>query len=139
MSSFFSRLAAKSRNNIVVGDDIRASQEEINFATARHDIVSHLQQEHPIVYDQYDICSLARKGTLKSLKLGLLQSLCVCLSLKTPVKKVRSKAPYIALLEEMVSCSLRNSDVSLVVASLPPKNNVCKPEQQNDFRDVKPF
>lgn len=34
VSSFFSRLAAKSRNNIVVGDDIRASEEE----TARHDI-----------------------------------------------------------------------------------------------------
>ena len=104
VSSFFSRLAAKSRNNIVVGDDIRASEEEINFDRARHDILSHLQQEHPIVYDQYDICALARKGTLKSLKLGLLQSLCECFSLKTPVRKVRSKAPYIALLEEMVSC-----------------------------------
>lgn len=84
--------------------DIRASEEEINSYRARHDILSHLQQEHPPVYDQYDICALAKKGTLKSLKLDLLQSLCECFSLKTPVKKVRSKAPYIALLEEMVSC-----------------------------------
>ena len=37
------------------------------------------------------------------------------------------------------SSSLRTADVFPVVASLPPKINVCEPEQQNDFRDVKPF
>ena len=26
-----------------------------------------------------------------------------------------------------------------VIASLPPKNNVCEPEWQNNFPDVKPF
>ena len=36
-------------------------------------------------------------------------------------------------------CSLRTADVFSVVASLPSKNNVCKPERQNDFRDVKPL
>ena len=35
--------------------------------------------------------------------------------------------------------SLRSADVFPVVASLPPKNNVCEPEQQNDFRDLKAF
>ena len=35
--------------------------------------------------------------------------------------------------------SLRTADVFPVVASLPPKNNVCEPERQNDFCDVKPF
>ena len=30
-------------------------------------------------------------------------------------------------------------DAFPVVASLPPKNSVCEPELQNDFRDVKPF
>ena len=89
---------------MVADDDIRASQEEINFDTARHDILSHLQQEHPIIYDQYDICFLARKGKLMSFKFGLLQSLCERFSLKTPVRKVGSETPYIALLEEMVSC-----------------------------------
>ena len=89
---------------MVADDDIRASQEEINFDTARHDILSHLQQEHPIIYDQYDICFLARKGKLMSFKFGLPQSLCERFSLKTPVRKVRSETPYIALLEETVSC-----------------------------------
>ena len=35
--------------------------------------------------------------------------------------------------------SLRTADIFPVVASLPSKNNVCEPERQNDFRDVKPF
>ena len=32
--------------------------------------------------------------------------------------------------------SLRSADAFPVVASLPPKNSVCEPEQQNDFHDV---
>ena len=35
--------------------------------------------------------------------------------------------------------SLRTADAFPVVASLPPKNSVCEPERQNDFRDVKPL
>ena len=35
--------------------------------------------------------------------------------------------------------SLRTADVFPVVVSLPPKNNVCEPERQNDFHGVKPF
>ena len=38
-----------------------------------------------------------------------------------------------------LSGSLRTADAFPVVASLPPKNSVCEPEQQNDFRDVKLF
>ena len=36
-------------------------------------------------------------------------------------------------------CRLRTADVFAVVASLPPKNNVCEHERQNDFPHVKPF
>ena len=37
------------------------------------------------------------------------------------------------------NASLRTADAFPVVASLPPKNSVCEPERQNDFRDVKPL
>ena len=67
---------------------------------------SRLRVEHPIVYDQYDICAMVKNSTLKSLKLGLLQLLCESFELETPTPKLRKKAPYIALLEQMVSsCS----------------------------------
>lgn len=87
-------------------DDIRAFEEESNFSTSRQQILSHFQMEHPIVYHQYNICALVSKGTLKNMKLGLLQSLCEKFELETPANRVRSKAPYLSLLEEMVSsCS----------------------------------
>ena len=35
--------------------------------------------------------------------------------------------------------NMRTADVFPVVASLPPKNNVCEPQRQNDIRDVKAF
>ena len=35
-----------------------------------------------------------------------------------------------------VNSSLRTADVFPVVVSLPPENNVCEPERQNDFRDL---
>ena len=104
--SFFSRLAAKARNRVPTEDDIRACEEEIHFNAARQEILSSLQLEHPIVYDQYNICELTKKGTLKNMKLGLLQFLCENFELESPAKKVRSKAPYLSLLEKMVSnCS----------------------------------
>ena len=34
---------------------------------------------------------------------------------------------------------MRTADVLPVVASLPPKNNVCEPERQNDFSDLQLF
>ena len=107
ISSFFSRLAAKTRETIhPLDDDIQASQEEVNYTTARQEILSRLQLEHPIVYDQYNICAMVKKGTLNNLKLGLLQLLCENFELETPAIKLRKKAPYIALLEQMVSsCS----------------------------------
>ena len=39
----------------------------------------------------------------------------------------------------VASFGLRTADAFPVVASLPPKNSICEPELQNDFRDVKPF
>ena len=35
--------------------------------------------------------------------------------------------------------SLRTEEAFPVIASLPPKNSVCEPERENDFRVVKPF
>ena len=49
---------------------------------------------------------------------------------------LKSKALSIVVKEMYKKVSLRSADVFPVVASLPPKNNVCEPEQQNDFRDV---
>ena len=46
---------------------------------------------------------------------------------------------HLGTLRKKYNCtgtSLRTADAFPVVASLPPKNSVCEPERQNDFRDV---
>ena len=42
-------------------------------------------------------------------------------------------------IKSLEQASLRTADVFPVVTSLPAKNNVCEPERQNNFRDVRPF
>ena len=60
-------------------------------------------------------------------------SVYVCLTLKSEISLP------LALGDLILGTSLRTGGVFLVVASLPPKNNVCEPKRQNDFCDIKPF
>lgn len=108
VSSFFSRLAAKRRKQQaqVTEEDVLAVEEEQNFCAARDSILSSLQISHPIVVDQYDICTLVKSKGLKKLKVGLLQVLCENLELEVPTPPLRKKAPYIELLNNLVKdCS----------------------------------
>ena len=59
ISSFFSRLAAKGcqQEVQVTEQDVLAVEEQVNFSTPR-DTFPHIT--HPIVVDQYDLCSLVK-------------------------------------------------------------------------------
>ena len=61
--------------------------------------------EHPITYDQYDICSMAKDGSLERLKLSMLQNICQKLEFEVPPKpvNVRRKRVYLGLLERAVA------------------------------------
>ena len=66
-----------------------------------------LHVQHPVSYDQYDICSLVKEKKLAKLKLGALKVMCENLSIPVPPDR-RRKAPYISLLEDLgknCSCS----------------------------------
>ena len=106
VSSFFSRLALKVRQQQVEvsEEDALAVEEQSNFATAKENVLSSLQLRHPIVVDQYNVCSLVNnKSEFRKTKVALLQHLCERLELNTPVPAVRRKAPYVELLEEVVN------------------------------------
>ena len=106
ISSFFSRMAAKVRQQPVTDQDVLAVEEQVNFCLARDSVLSSLQICHPIVVDQYDICALVKSKAVKKLKVALLQVLCESLELQVPSPQVRRKAPYVALLQNLVnSCS----------------------------------
>lgn len=106
VSSFFSWLALKVRQQQVEvsPEDVLAAEEQNNFAMAKENVLSSLLIHHPIVVDQYDVCSLVNnKSEFRKTKLGLLQHICECLELNVPVPALRRKARYITLLEELVN------------------------------------
>ena len=110
IASYFSRLSAKGRSQLVSEMDLRAVEEEDNFTSAREAVLSTLDLQHPITYDQFNICTLVRDRKLTKLKVGMLQIICDALNLESPVPPIRRKAPYLALLEEAVkkcSCTVR--------------------------------
>lgn len=106
VSSFFSRLAAKIRQQpvgqAVEEEDITAVNDEENFANARESVLATLQLVHPIVCEQENLCEMVRTNSLSKLKLGQLQFFCSELGLAVPVKPLRNKAPYVTLLKEFV-------------------------------------
>ena len=59
------------------------------------DILLAMNLEHPIVFDQYNICDLFRDNRLKNLKLVLRQMLCEEFNLQGSVRDRRKKASYI--------------------------------------------
>ena len=107
ITSYFFRLSAKVRQQVVTTEeDICAVAEEANFHKSREDILLAMNLEHPIVFDQYNICDLVRDNRLKNLKLGLLQMLCEKFNLQGSVTDCRKKASHIDALADLVSgCS----------------------------------
>ena len=72
IASYFSRLNAAARQQDVDELDIPASEEETNFTSARDMAATASLIQHPITYDQFDLCSMAKGDTLKMLKLPML-------------------------------------------------------------------
>ena len=112
-TSYFSRLAARVRLQTSDDAEIQAVVEEENFTMARETILS-ITLQHPITYDQYDICAMAKGGSLERLKLGMLQNICQQLELEVPPKPVRRKALYVDLLKKAFNsctCQLRGQNM----------------------------
>ena len=88
--SYFSRHASKVRHQMLDDSDVKASEEETKFSRLREPVNSIVVQ-HSITYDHYDICAMVQKGSLKQLKLGMLQNICEELELDVPPRLVRRK------------------------------------------------
>jgi hypothetical protein len=106
IKSFFSRQAAKQN---LADVDILAAQEETNFSNTQQAILASFQIEHPIMFEQYNLFAMEKMDSFNKLKLTVLKSLCNNFELNVEnVKDSRKKAPYIALLKELVaSCQCR--------------------------------
>ena len=110
IASYFSRRAAKIRQQPANDVDIRASEED-NFARARETAMA-ITLQHPITYDQYDIYSMTKDGSLERLKHSMLQNICQKLELEVPPKPARHKRIYLDLLERAVAnCTCHSLNV----------------------------
>ena len=110
ISSYFSRRAAKIRQQVPNDADVRASEEADNFARARETVIA-ITLQHPITFDQYDICTMAKDGSLEQLKLSMLQSICQKLELEVSPKPIHRKRVYLDLLEKAVTnCTCQEPD-----------------------------
>ena len=99
ITSIFGRLAAKVRQQLfATDDDICVAEKEVNFRKAREEILADINLEHPIVFDQYNICALVRDNSSTKFKLGLLQILCEKFNLKASITDRRKKSSYVGAL-----------------------------------------
>jgi len=65
--------------------DVQASEEEANYTSAGEAVTeSQIVIQHPISYDQYDLCAMAKDDTLNMFKLLMLQHVCGRLGLDVP-------------------------------------------------------
>ena len=65
ISSYFSRLSATTPPQQTHEVDLAAIEEEINFSTARDEVMATVTLPHPIMFDQYNIYAMAEKDTLR--------------------------------------------------------------------------
>ena len=98
ITSIFGRLAAKVRQQLFATDEDICVAEEVSFRKAREEILADINLEHPIVFDQYNICALVRDNSSTKFKLGLLQILCEKFNLKTSITDRRKKSSYVGAL-----------------------------------------
>ena len=116
IQGFFSRLCLKQRSKIQQESDdatdaddhlIEASASDVDegcLREARNTVMDEIGLKHPIMFDIYDVCSLAREGRLPSLKVKILRDMCKHFHLSFKMRD--TKAALLAKMEEMISeCS----------------------------------
>lgn len=117
VQSYFSRLAAKRRKQQNTQDqnvtpDDAASQEELEYLETRQKILQELDLTHPICCDNYDLCAIYHTEKLGNMTVALLRYFCEYFHLDVEPITAKRKAPYIALLTELIQtcgCSLEKN------------------------------
>ncbi len=107
IAGFFSRTAAKKKLNADFddNDDIQLQQElfDADLQEVKRKVIDEIAVQHPIMFENFDICKMSSESKLSKLSLSMLQDICSSFQLDTSHIKGRLKKPYVQLLEEMVA------------------------------------
>ena len=113
IQGFFSRLCLKQRSKIQQESDdatdaddhlIEASASDVDegcLREARNTVMDEIGLKHPIMFDIYDVCSLAREERLPSLKVKMLRDMYKHFELAFKVQD--TNAAPLAKMEEVIS------------------------------------
>ena len=114
ISSFFSRLSAlqksKEAHPVTVGEEENLTDDDVSTweghsfeQNLRYEVYEAVDLQHPLSFEDRDICKIAKGGKLKNLKVVELKNICKKFALTT-VGNQQRKRPYI---DAMKSCSCR--------------------------------
>ena len=106
IKSYFSRKAAKLKYKDDAATDNKAIEDQRSYSSAREQIIQEIHIQHPIIYDTYELCHMYKTEKIKKLSIALLRHICVYFDFDVSDLPERRKAPYIALISQLVlSCS----------------------------------
>ena len=116
ISSFFSRLSAlqksKEAHPVTVEEEENITEDDVSTwkghsfeQNLRYEVYEAIDLQHPLSFEDRDICKIAKGGKLKNLKVMELKNICAKFQLTTVGNQQRKK-PYVDAIEELVkSCS----------------------------------
>lgn len=109
VQSYFSRHAAKLRHQHTEDDgvsDHEAALEQQQYWDTREQVLREVQLQHPVIYDNFDLCAMYHANRLNKLSVDMLKYICEYFDVNKEQLAVRKKAPYIALIGKLIeSCS----------------------------------
>ncbi|XP_066270491.1 uncharacterized protein [Branchiostoma lanceolatum] len=110
ISSYFSRRAAKRRQTPEDAEDDEQDSRSAAIESANCNIQAHIMNEvqlcHPVIYDTYNLCDLAKRKELYELGIALLRSICKHFDVDvSAITDRRRKSAFVAKIQEYVrSC-----------------------------------
>ena len=86
-------------------DDVSTWEGHSFEQNLRYEVYEAIDLQHPLSFEDRDICKIAKGGKLKNLKVMELKNICAKFQLTTVGNQQRKK-PYVDAIEELVkSCS----------------------------------
>ena len=112
VTSFFSRLAARKRlseeGNDEDFDDLENAAMKAQIELLTNKVARELVQQHPIMYDTYNLCDIISRSQLKKFNISVLKEICDSLMIDATDVSAKRKQPYIEKIEEFCTgCTCR--------------------------------
>jgi len=99
IQSYFSRQAGKLRHQHAEDEssDSEVAVYQQQYWDTRTEVLREVQLQHPITYDNFDLCALYYANRLNQLSVAVLKYICEYFDVNKEQLTLRRKAPYITI------------------------------------------